>query len=211
MYCSYKNNENIFGKYLLGIFPNTLIRNTSFMNEKESILFVVDNDTCSITSKAQGNISHVFSCTFDVTLLVKQASNSSKKRALMIWVSFVSLVLSTVFIGPIKNINKWRNKQRTHCGIFRVFFTCLHRSRLICIVIDGHVNVLSWTTERLAGALFRRIGKILEWLCICICFWVSLCVSLTQSIHFYDFSSKCKAFILPFSMLAPFQIGYTIQ
>lgn len=197
--CSYKSNEKIVGKYLLGTFPKTIrtmfsIRNSnlfypSLMNEKESILFVVDNNTCSATSKVQGNIYHVFSCAFDVTL-VKQASNSSKKRALMIRVSFVSLVLSTVFIGPIKNINKWRNKQRTHCGIFRVFFTCLYLSRLICIVIDGHVNVPSWTTERLTGALFTRIGKILVWLCICICFWVSLCVSLTHSVHFYDLNLK---------------------
>lgn len=57
----------------------------------------------------------------------------------MIRVSFVtSLVLSTVFIGPIKNINKWRNKQRTHCGIVRVFYvpvrvqTDLHCNRWPC-------------------------------------------------------------------------------
>ncbi len=57
----------------------------------------------------------------------------------MVRVSFVtSRVLSTVFIGPIKNVNKWRNKQRTHCGIFRVFYvpvrvqTDLHCNRWPC-------------------------------------------------------------------------------
>ncbi len=42
---------------------------------------------------------------------------------------------------------------------FSEFFTCLYESRLICIVIDGHVNVLSRTTERLTGAQFTCIGK----------------------------------------------------
>lgn len=77
---------------------------------------------------------------------------------------------------------------------FWVFFTCLYRSRLICIVIDGHVNVLSWTTERLAGALFTRIGKILVWLCICICF-LGDSVWVWHSVHFYDLSNTFKAFI----------------
>ncbi len=76
---------------------------------------------------------------------------------------------------------------------FSEFFTCLYESRLICIVIDGHVNVLSRTTERLTGAQFTCIGKK-TCIHVCIaCLFITQCqfLNLLKLLYWFFFHFPC--------------------